>query len=557
MDGSPLAEALALLRQGHAAQAERMLRRLAAQGPADGVLRHVLGLALLALGRSDEALDEFDLVIGTPMESAALHFNRSLALSASQYPDVAEASLLRALELDPNFPGARTALVRLQLTRGDGAAALAHLELLLATELASAHLINLRGVALHLSGRFDEATACFEDAISRQPDFAEAWSNLGNLQYDQRKLESAQLSLERAVALAPGLALAHANLGMVRRDLDERTAARADFERALALRPGYPEALRRRAALNLLEGEFAAGWSDYVAANREIRQQSERSSGLRFWQGQPLQGKSVLLSEPSGLGDTLQLLRFAPRLQALGAKLAFTGPASLFRLLSSFGHDIEWLAQPDFNRFDFQCWLMELPHWLGLHDEQDFHAEPYLQAEPDRVARWSGHLERGMLNIGICWQGNPNRKMDAARSIPLHEFLPLAGVPGVRLVSLQKQFGLEQIAPARAAGLDLQELEDFDDGADAFLDSAALLQHLDLVVSADSSLTHLAGALGRPAWLALGQVPDWRWMLDRQDSPWYASVRLFRQSRDRAWRPVFEAMAEALPALVADRRGRS
>ena len=588
MDGSPLAQALALLRQGEAAQAVQMLESMVGRQPEDGAIRHVLGLALLALGRAGESIAHFDLAVASPARTASLHFNRANALSAlGRWPE-AEADLARAVEMDPALVGAwfnrgnalrqlrrdteaiacyeralrlqqdfipaLQALAELQLQRGDASQALGQFDRLLSLQPADRRNANLRGVCLHQLGRLDEARSGFEALVARWPDFAEAWNNLGNLQFDLRQLDQARTSLQRAAFLAPDLAEAHNNLGMVQRDLGELARAREQFERALVLRPGYPEALRRRGALNLLEARFAQGWADYQAGNREVRQQIAQSSGLSFWEGQPLAGKSILLSEPSGLGDTLQFLRFLPRLQALGARVAFTGPPSMFRLLSGFDASLELIADPDPRRFDYQCWLMDLAHWLGLGREQDFHCAPYLRAEPERIARWSGVLDRTCFNVGICWQGNPARKMDAARSIALIEFLPLARIPGVRLVNLQKQFGLGQVAPARQAGLELQELGAFDEGPDAFLDSAALLQHLDLVVSADSSTTHLAGALGRPAWLALGRVPDWRWMMDRPDSPWYDSVRLFRQARIGDWQGVFEAMAAQLLPLAAARR---
>jgi hypothetical protein len=193
--------------------------------------------------------------------------------------------------------------------------------------------------------------------------------------------------------------------------------------------------------------------------------------------------------------------------------------------------------------------LWSLPHRLGVGGDVGA-LVPYLRAEPEAVARWARVLDPAFINIGIAWQGNPARRIDRGRSIPLAAFAPLARVPGVRLVSLQKNFGLEQLASLPAGMQVLDPGPDFDEGRDAFVDSAALLENLDLVISSDTSLPHLAGALARPTWLALGPVPEWRWQLGRADSPWYPDLRLFRQQPGEGWSPVFEAMAQALAATV-------
>lgn len=234
-----------------------------------------------------------------------------------------------------------------------------------------------------------------------------------------------------------------------------------------------------------------------------------------------------------------------PRLRAAGARVGFHGPRSIRALLRNFAPAVEFVDAPD-GDWDFRAMLWSLPHYLGVEAAHLGLDAPYLAHDASRVARWSGLATPGAINVGICWQGNPTRKIDPLRSIPLACFAPLSRVPGLRLLSLQQGHGLEQL-DRLPRGMQVHVPgEGFDTGADAFADSAALMQSLDLVISADTAITHVAAGLGRPAWLALAKVPDWRWLLDRDDSPWYPSVRLFRQQRLDDWTGVFERIAGAL-----------
>lgn len=476
-------------------------------------------LLLQELGRADEAIASYDQAIALRPDHADAWSNRGGVLAQAMRIDEAIASCDHAIALDPAHPGA----------------------------------FNNRGIALHQGRRLEEALGNYERAISLKPDFAEAWNNRGNAMHDLRRMPEALASFQRAIELNPKYAEAISNRGMVQQDVGRLEAARADYDAAIALRPGYAEALKRRAGLKLLRGEFAGGWADFEASIGQVRAALRSRPAIPFWNGESLAGKSILLSEPNGLGDTLQFIRFVPLLLERGAEVAFHGPRNFFRVLDAFSERVRFIEDPGREIFDFQCWLWSLPHYLGIGPDGLAGSVPYLRAEPALVERWSRRLDRGYFNIGICWQGNPERKIDASRSIPLAEFLPVSQVPGVRLISLQKHFGLEQLQ-GLPAGMSVKiPGEGFDDGPDAFVDSAALLESLDLVIAPDTSINHLAGALGRPAWLALNLVPDWRWMLDRSDSPWYPSVRLFRQERLDDWGTVFESMAEALSERVRER----
>lgn len=511
------------------------------------------GLVLHELRRLGEALASFERAIAIEPGRADAFNNRALLLQELGRADEAIASYDRAIALRPDHVDAwsNRGGVLAQMRRIDEA--IASCDRAIALDAAHPGALNNRGIALHQGRRLEEALGSYERAISLKPDFAEAWNNRGNAMHDLRRMPEALASFQRAIDLNPKYAEAISNRGMVQQDLGRLEAARADYDAAIALRPGYAEALKRRAGLKLLQREFAGGWADFEASVGQVRAGLRDRPAIPFWNGESLAGKLILLSEPNGLGDTLQFIRFVPLLLERGAKVAFHGPVNFFRVLGAFSDRIRFVADSATDTFDFQCWLWSLPHYLGIGPEGLAACVPYLRAEPALVERWSHRLDRGHFNIGICWQGNPERKIDASRSIPLAKFFPVSQVPGVRLISLQKNFGLEQLQDL-PAGMSVEVPGDgFDDGPDAFVDSAALLESLDLVIAPDTSINHLAGALGRPAWLALNHVPDWRWMLDRSDSPWYPSVRLFRQARIDDWDTVFEAMAEALPDLVRER----
>jgi tetratricopeptide (TPR) repeat protein len=549
-----LRQALASLRGGRAAEAEAMLREQLRAAPADAGARQLLGIVLLERGLPREALLELDAVAAL-FPTAPLHYNRGNALAALGRLEEAAAAYAQACALQPGLAPAQlnAGSVALRLGRDEEAIAAFDRALALDARLADAH--NERGVALHRLGRTEEALAAFDAAIALQADSADAWNNRGNALHDLRRLPEALAAIEQALRLRPGFPEATSNHGLVLQDLRRLPEAEQAYTHALALRERNAEALRRRAALRLLQGHFAEGWSDYELAHEFAA--LDPAPGKRWWRGEPLAGSSILLSEPNGLGDLLQFLRFVPRLLEGGARVSLAAPARMHRLLSSFEPGLRLIGLEDAERHDYHCWLWNLPHWLGLGGQVEAAAMPYLHAEPARVQRWSRMLDPACLNVGIAWQGNPARRIDRGRSIALREFAPLARVPGVRLVSLQKEFGLAQL-DCLPEGMQVQRPEaGFDEGPDAFVDSAALLASLDLVVSADSSLTHLAGAMARPAWLALNPVPDWRWQLDREDSPWYPSVRLFRQAPGGSWAGVFErmalALAEAAPALRAGR----
>jgi hypothetical protein len=255
----------------------------------------------------------------------------------------------------------------------------------------------------------------------------------------------------------------------------------------------------------------------------------------------------LLLHAEQGLGDILQFCRYAPLLAERGAEVVLEVPRTLVRLLGGLSGKVTLVARGDpLPDFDLHCPLMSVPGRLATTVEMIPAPVPYVAADAVRAAHWTARLPADGLRIGIGWQGNPAGTVDRGRSAPLAAFAPLARVPGVRLISLQRHHGLDQLERL-PDGMTVDTLGgDFDSGPDAFLDAAVVMANLDLVISTDTAIVHLAGALGRPVWVALKAVPHWTWMIDREDSPWYPSARLFRQVTDGDWRGVFDRMAAEL-----------
>jgi tetratricopeptide (TPR) repeat protein len=474
------------------------------------------GLALQRMGRFSEALAAHDAAIRCDPAFAPAHSNRATTLREFGRFDEALEAARRALALAPGNPAYRNGL----------------------------------GVALSDLGRSDEALAEFRAAIAGDPRMLPARNNLADVLRDLGRADESVEELDRVLAAAPRYARAHANRALALQELARFDEALHAYDAALALQPLDHEARKRRATLHLLRGDFDAGWRDYEASAQaaRARQQANGATGdAPPWLGQPLAGRSILLSEPNGLGDAIQYWRLVPALLAAGAKPVFAGQARLHRLLASSGFDIGFADVPPSGiRFDFRSELWAVACGLRFDPRAHPPQRPYLEADPVLVAKWRPLAREGAINIGIAWQGKQGRRIDAGRSIPLAAFEPLARVPGVRLVSLQRGAGTEQLAQLPDGMAVLDPGPAFDAGPDAFADTAALMASLDLVVTSDTAIAHVAGALGRPAWVALRHVPEWRWMLERDDSPWYPTLRLFRQPAPGAWDAVFAAMATAL-----------
>jgi tetratricopeptide (TPR) repeat protein len=510
-----------------------------------------LGVALRALGKLEEAESYCRQAIALAPDNSEAHHSLALTLAQQGKNATAEISYREALRLRPDFPEAHNNLGIALEEQGKLDEAIAHFResLRLRPEAPETHS-NL-GVALAAQGKLDEAAACHQQALRLKPDYAEAYNNLGNVLRAQGDVAAAIACHRRALRLRPGYAEAYNNLGIDLVQEGRLEDALTCYERALRLKPDYPEAHLNRALAWLALGQFDKGWLEY-----EWRWKGKEMPPRWFaqprWDGTPLAGRTLLIYTEQGLGDTLQFIRYAPLVKASGGRVLVECPPALVPLVSTCpGIDRVLPQGAPLPPFDVQVPLLSLPGLMGTTLETIPAKVPYLFPDAALRRQWGQYLQAYPgFRVGLAWQGNPKYRGDQQRSIPLRSFAPLGQLPGLRLFSLQKGYGIEQLAHWPGPTPILHLGEQLDTTAGAFMDTAALMVHLDLVITSDTAVAHLAGALGVPVWVALPYACDWRWLRQRTDSPWYPSMRLFRQSEPGNWEEVFAQIASQLRSQI-------
>jgi Flp pilus assembly protein TadD len=505
--------AVQLHKQGALREAEHLYRQVLAAEPSNAAALNFLGMLACQLGDLNAAGEFFRRAIHFRPQEYGFYNNLGLVYEGLGRPTDAVSCYQQALKLAPNTPEV---------------------------------LVGL-GNALHALGRTDEAEAHLRQAIALRPGYAQAHNNLGSLRTWQGRPAEAMASLQEALRLQPNYVEAHNNLGYAFKELGRLDEAEAEFNEALRLAPEFADAHWNRAILWLLRGDTERGWPEY-----EWRWPAQGLAPREFtqprWDGSPLEGRTILLHAEQGLGDTIQFIRFAPLVAERGGRVVVECQPPLARLLATAaGIDQVVPRGESLPAFDVHAPLLSVPGLLQTTLGTIPSGVPYLQVDPGLVQHWRRELESFEgRKIGIAWQGNPAFRGDRQRSVPLSQFAPLAAVPGVQLISLQVGPALEQIRGVanQSQVHDLTPRRRPD--VDGFQDTAAIMMNLDLVTSTDTSVPHLAGALGVPVWLALAHAADWRWLLDRGDSPWYPTMRLFRQDKPGDWPALFTAMAEEL-----------
>ena len=530
---------------GNYTEVERLCTSiLAANGEFFDAL-HLLALALSELGRNNAALDNYDRALAVRPDDAEALYNRGNTLHKLGRLEQALESYERALAVGADFAEAlnNRGVVLQKLGRFEEA--LESCEQALAVGPQYPEALHNRGNTLQELGRFEQALASYEQALALRPGYAEALDNRGNALRALGRFDEAMECHEQALAVRPDFAEAFYNRGNTLRDLKRFDEAMESFQRALALEPNFAKGQVNRAYLLLLTARFAEGWQAHEWRRREDSWTGRSLSGPEWRKGEPCPGRLLLYAE-QGLGDTIQFSRFASSVAASGKEVFLEVQPPLGALLGRLEGVKAIRKGETLPEYDAHLPLMSLPHVLGITPETLPRNFPYLLAEPARVEAWAKRLPTGQFRVGIVWQGNSDGYVDKGRSIPLRCFAPLCRIPGLRLISLQKNKGIEQLADL-PPGMRVETLgAEFDSSPDAFLDTAAVMMNLDLVISSDTAAAHLAGALGCPVWIVLRHVPDWRWMIDREDTPWYPTARLFRQTRHADWDEVFERIAGEL-----------
>jgi len=413
--------------------------------------------------------------------------------------------------------------------------------------MANLTVILNRAVAAYNKGQLNEAEQLCQRVIAIKRNFFDALHLVAVVQSRLGKKDEALASYDRALKVRPDYAEALFNRGNTLHELKRFEEALASFDRALKVRPDYADALYNRGLLRLLVGQYKDGWADH-----EWRWEAKVFPGKRpkidvpIWQGEDLSGRHLLVISEQGLGDTIQFARYLPLLVERKCKVTFLAPVLLKRLLKLSFQAIEIVSELEgIHGIDFQVALTSLPHRFNTEPLSIPNKVPYLEIEPHLKMRWKDRIGTQSFKIGIVWSGNPMHKNDHNRSMNLSLFLPLLDAQAT-FVSLQTDIG-----PNDAALLKEQEnILNFGEELKDFSDSAAIISNLDLVISVDTSVAHLAGALGKPIWVLLPFIPDWRWLLDREDSLWYPTARLFRQNDTRVWDTVIARVHTALHDFV-------
>ncbi len=516
------------------------------------------GLALAALNRWEASLASFDRAISIKPDLAEAHSNRGNVLMQLEQWNGALASFDRAIACKADYTEAHYNRGNALLALKDPAAALASYDAAIEIQANNAHAHCNRGLAQGELKQWNAALASFDRAVAIKSDFAEAHSNRGNALTALEQWEAALASYDRAISLKPDLSEAHSNRGNVLTALDQWDEAQKSYERAVAIKPDFADAHFNRACLKLLRGDFEGGWIDYEWRHKRVipgvPQRAVPNYVQPLWLGQEsLSGKSILVHAEQGLGDTIQFCRYAKRVAALGARVILAVPRPLVRLLTSLEGVSLIIAQDSAPpAFDYQCPLLSLPLALETRLDTIPQPTPYLSVAGDAVERWRTRLgEKAGLRVGLVWRGNKAHRNDQRRSIPLAQLV--AALPDqCEYVSLQKDL----------SELDLQTLQsnpqisDFSRELYDFQESAALCECMDVVISVDTSMAHLSAALGRNTWILLPRYSDWRWLLNRSDSPWYSAATLYRQETSGDWNRVFQRLHADL-IREADKAGPS
>jgi len=544
-------------------------------------------IALRQLGRFEEALASCDRALKLRPDYAEAHSNRGLVLCRVLRFDDGLVSCDRAIALRPNFAEAHCnrGLALKELKRFEEALASYDRAIALRDDLAEAHCN--RGNVLRELKRFEEALASCDRAIALKGDFAEAHCNRGNVLGSLKRFAEALQSYDRAISLRPDLAEAHCNRGNTLRDLHRLEEAIASYDRAAELQPDlaqvffnrgiafeeterFDEALqsygraleikpddadtRLNAALcRLLIGDFERGWEQFESRwTTAVLREHRRTFPQPLWLGvEEIAGKTIFLHAEQGLGDTLQFGRYVPHLVARGARVVLEVQTPLRSLMASLpGHPLIVADGDRLPDFDLHCPLLSLPLAFRTRLDTIPGTTPYLWAPADKVSAWRDRLgARTKPRVGLVWAGNPRKELpnlnliDSQRSIAFAALAPLLEVTGCSFYSLQK--GDDAVRQLRDS-VWRDSVIDFTDDLHDFSDTAALIENLDLIVSVDTSVLHVAGALAKPVWLLNRHNTYWRWLREREDSPWYPTVRQFRQDATRQWDPVVTRVAAAL-----------
>ncbi|MDR4504152.1 MAG: tetratricopeptide repeat protein [Candidatus Scalindua sp.] len=504
-----------------------------------------LGTAFQAKGNLEEAADSFQKAIALKPECALVHYSLGNVFKAQGKFDKAIVCQKQAIKLKPDYAMAYNNLGSTLQELGQLDEAVESYDHAIELKPDYAMAYNNHGSALQELGQLDEAVESYDHAIELKPDYAMAYNNLGSALQELGQLDEAVESYDHAIELKPDYAMAYSNLGSALQELGQLDEAMESYDHAIELMPDEVTAHKNRATVLLLTEKFKEGWAEYewrlLTRDHRLRDFQQPQ-----WEGERLNGRHIFVHSEQGFGDTIQFVRYLPMVQSLGGHVIFECRQNLYRLLKDcrgIDNIVERTSRSNGAiPFDLQVPLLSLPGIFGTTTDTIPSGVPYITVDPEPAEEWRRYLDSDdNFKIGIVWSGNPKFK-NRNRSCSLADFSPLADIPGITFYSLQKgNASDETLQPPE--GMKIVNLEN---RLNDFAETAAVITNLDLIISTDTAVVHLAGAIGKEVWVLLHYIPDWRWFLNRHDSPWYPDMRLFRQTALHDWASVFDQVKAAL-----------
>ncbi len=506
-----------------------------------------LGLIYQSWGHLDRAVTYYRKALELNPGLSVAHYNLGTVLQDRKLFDDAIKHYQDVLELNPDFVDAYYNLGVIFQEKEDFHEAIKHYRkaLEMSPDLADAY--NNIGILYQKMEEYDKALEYFQQALNHKPDFASACNNIGSVFRERGSLDEAIFYHQKALEFDPLLPEAYSNIGIALLDKGSLEESLSYLQRAIELSPDLAMAHFNLALALLLSGDFKRGWREYEW-RRKIKGYPFCNYVQPLWDGSDITGSTILLHSEQGLGDTIQFIRYAPLLSVKGTKVIVQCQKELVQLLRkvkgiqqiiAHGEQLPW--------YDVHCSLLSLPLIFDTTLENIPADVPYISIDSVTVQKWEKRICKNdsLLKVGLAWAGNPKHINDRARSCDPKIFLPLAKIKGILLYSLQKNEAAGQPKELPEG----MKLIDFMDEVQDFSDTAAIIENLDLVISVDTAVAHLAGALGKPVWTLLSFMPDWRWMLDREDSPWYPTMKLFRQPAPGDWKTVIDKVVEELKSM--------
>ena len=528
---------------GRMREAESVLLRILAQAKDHPDCLHMLGLAQHQLGRGTAGVELLRRAIDKSPQNAQFYANLSAVLSSLGDDEAAMKVAQRAAELDPNLAEAHNNLGNILRAKRQPLEAMDAFRKAIAARPDYPEAMHNLATSLLDINQPDEAIPLINRVLELRPNYPEALNALGNAMQAKNRFQESLNAYRKAIALKPQYSDAYANLGHAMRAQNRLQEAMQSYQAALAINPQSAEPMWASGFVTLLQGDFIPGFNALEA--RLFHRDKLASFAQPAWNGEDLQGKRILLVAEQGLGDTIQFARYAPLIKARGALVAMLCQTELERLLKSCpGIDLVVADGKATPTVDYRCPMMSAARVLKTTLQTAPNTVPYLAAEPELSNAWRERLQKVPpgLRVGVAWTGHPRHKNNINRSVPRDMMASLSRIDGVKIFSLQK--GLEATP----------QMIDWTESLQDMADTAAMIANLDLVISADTAVCHLAGALAKPVWTVIPFAPDWRWLLDRADSPWYPTMRLFRQPAIGDWATPMTQVTAELTRLAGQTR---